>query len=96
MVQREYDVRKITRATLQRVTVALHSEIDLYEQYLAGKVYGWLLAIRAGEQLASWWGLYDLDHVRNEARKFAVQEAKRALPDGVDQFPEFEPELNAR
>jgi hypothetical protein len=27
--------------------------------------------------LAQWWGLYDLEHVRNEATEFAIEEARR-------------------
>lgn len=51
---------------------AIKSEVKVFDDYLTGQVYGYMVKGRDGATLESCWGFYgDLDYVREEARSTA-------------------------
>ena len=54
---------KKTFATLDELaTYYLKGEVETYDQFLRGEVYGYVLLDYAGEELDSCWGFYGSDH----------------------------------
>lgn len=49
----------------------LKQEVEVYDVYLRGEVYGFTVSDEEGEELDSCWGYYGLDHVREDARRAA-------------------------
>lgn len=46
----------------------LNAEVETYDQYLRGDVYGYVIEDEDGEHVDSCWGFYGSDYVREEAR----------------------------
>ncbi len=58
-VRRKYGVRRVTRQVRECVLAHLRSEVAVYNQYLQGDVYGFVLKDRTtGEVFDSCWGFY--------------------------------------
>lgn len=53
----------------------LESEVETYDQYLTGDVWGYVVETPDGDQLDSLWGIYGLDYCRTEAESAARSEA---------------------
>ena len=49
----------------------LHSEVEVYDQYLTGQVYGYVVEDQDGEHVDSCWGFYGIDDVKAEAKQAA-------------------------
>ncbi len=49
-------------------THSLQSEVRVYDQYLTGEVYGYVVENEAGETVESCWGFYDEADSRNEGQ----------------------------
>jgi hypothetical protein len=54
---------------LDRIEEILHEEIEVYDQYLTGDVYGYIVG--SGEHEESCWGFYGMDDVKQEAESIA-------------------------
>lgn len=65
-VRSEYNVKAITAAIRKKVIQVLLGEVDEYDKYLTGEVYGYRI-IENGEEVDSCWGFYGLDHCRQQA-----------------------------
>jgi hypothetical protein len=59
---------KETRAKAIKV---LEAEVETYDRYLSGSVYGYLVKDEDGEVLDSCWGFYGMNEVINEAKAAA-------------------------
>ena len=57
-IRKEYSVTEITPEIRAQVAAGLRSEVDEYDQYLRGDVYGYVVEGEDGEQLDSCWGFY--------------------------------------
>jgi hypothetical protein len=58
-VREEYGVKRITAGLRARVETVLRAEVDTYDQYLRGEVYGYRLTDRqTGEVIDTCWGFY--------------------------------------
>lgn len=53
----------------------LEGEVETYDQYLTGDVWGYVVETPAGDHLDSLWGIYGLDYCRTEAESAARSEA---------------------
>ena len=71
-VRREYSVKRISQKTLERALGVLESEVEIYDQYLTGQVFGYVVENEAGEHLDSCWGFYGdpADYMTPEAMSF--------------------------
>jgi hypothetical protein len=60
-VRKEYGVKHVTRKILEKVTKLLQSEVQEYDHYLTGNVYGYEITKgerQAGEVIDSCWGFF--------------------------------------
>jgi hypothetical protein len=67
-LREEYGVKRLGAATLRKATAVLEGEVETYDQYLRGDVYGYAVEDEGGNVLDSCWGFYGLDYCREEAK----------------------------
>jgi len=58
-VRKEYGVRNVTKAVLDKVLTVLRGEVETYDKYLTGQVYGFTIEDADHEHVDSCWGFYD-------------------------------------
>lgn len=76
--------KEVTKELLQKAEDLLRSEVETYDQYLTGQVYGYVITAKDGSDLpfdaGSCWGIYGLEWTKKEAASelaAAVREANR-------------------
>jgi hypothetical protein len=75
-VRKEYGVKRITKEVTDKVTKVLKAEVKVYDQYLTGEVYGYViskvtecdLGCEHEEEVHSCWGYYGDEECMNEAK----------------------------
>jgi len=66
-VKKEYG--KLTKSNRQKIENCLAGEVEEYDKYLRGDVYGFVIEDADGEQLESVWGYYDdIDNTLKECQ----------------------------
>ena len=68
-LRQEYGVKKVSRRLLEKVKQILEAEIETYNQYLSGDVYGYEIEDPYDNEGDSCWGFYGLEAVQEAARK---------------------------
>jgi hypothetical protein len=74
-VRKEFGVKRITKEIIEKVTNILESEVETYDQYLMGDVYGYEICevVTCSEghehenELDSCWGFYGSEYCMEEA-----------------------------
>jgi len=64
-VRKEYGVKRISKALLERVYHVLNSEVETYDQYLRNDIYGFEAIDENDEVVDSCWGFYGDDPKTN-------------------------------
>ena len=59
-------VKRITKAVIEKVKESLRSEVKVYDDYISGNVYGYVIK-KDGEQMEACWG-YAYEDALNEAK----------------------------
>jgi hypothetical protein len=82
-VRTEYNVNRVSRKILEKVTKLLQSEVQEYDHYLTGNVYGYEITKeerQAGKVIDSCWGFfgYPEDYVIPEAKAVIDQIIREA------------------
>lgn len=63
--RKEYEVKRITKEIREKIELCLLSEVETYNQYLTGDVYGFKVISAEGEEEDSCWGFYGHDPKEN-------------------------------
>lgn len=71
----------ITMEIEDNIKAVLRAEVEIYDQYLAGDVYGYQVTDPQGKEVESCWGFYGLDYAREQAREAAEYLAREEHPD---------------
>lgn len=58
--------RETTGCSLDQVEASLRSEVDEYDRYLRGEVYGYIIENAHGDTIESCWGFLGQEHVEGE------------------------------
>jgi hypothetical protein len=74
-VRKEYNVKRINKELIEKVTKVLEGEVKTYDQYLTGDIYGYRiskvteceLGHKHKEELDSCWGFYGEEECMTEA-----------------------------
>jgi hypothetical protein len=74
-VREEYSVKRITKAVRERMEKYLEGEVETYDQYLTGDVYGYKISqvdtcdkdCEHSEEVDSCWGFYGMEYAMEEA-----------------------------
>jgi hypothetical protein len=64
-VRSEYSVKRISKKLRSRIYDYLRAEIETYDNYLTGAVYGYIVTDEEGEEVDSCWGYYGYDHEKS-------------------------------
>ena len=70
-VLKEYGVESITEEILEKLREVLEGEVAVYDQYLMGDVWGFVIEDEDGEHEDSCWGFFGLEYCKEEARAAA-------------------------
>jgi hypothetical protein len=76
-VRKEYNVKRITKDIVKKVTRVLEGEVETYDQYLTGDVYGYRVSkidvcdkgCEHKEQVDSCWGYYGEENAQEEGER---------------------------
>lgn len=83
-VRKEYSCRAVTKTIREKAIKCLQQEIETYDEYLTGQVYGYVVKDEDGEDLDSCWGFYGLEYCRTEARGQAEYQANLIAEEGQE------------
>jgi len=72
-IRKEYGAKKISVQLREKVREHLMQEVEAYDQYLRGDVWGFVLEID-GKEVDSCWGCYGLEYTQELARRTAREE----------------------
>jgi hypothetical protein len=76
----DYGCKRITRSLQDQILKRIEGEVETFDDYIRGNVYGWIVLDENGEELDSCWGyLGDMDYCIQEAKHHAEYEAKRKV-----------------
>lgn len=68
-IREEYGVKRISKKMLDRIEGYLVGEVETYDQYLRGDVYGYRITdTETDEELDSCWGFYGSDYCMEEGK----------------------------
>ena len=59
---------ELTPETLKKAEDCLKAEVDVYDEYITGQVYGYRICNSDGEDLESLHGIFGRDHLEKEAK----------------------------
>lgn len=76
-IKKEYGVKKMSKSALAKAEKILRGEVETYDQYLRGDVYGYVLEDSEGEAVDSCWGFFGYDCCLEEAKSDAEHRQKR-------------------
>jgi hypothetical protein len=81
-LKKEFGRKRITDALLDRAREILRNEVETYDQYLTGDVWGYIIEDEDGEHIDSCWGFFGHDYCQKEAEEMLAfleeQEKERA------------------
>lgn len=66
-IRKEYNVKRISKQLKEKAMKVLKSEVDVYDKWGSGQVYGFQTE-KDGEYIDSCWGFYDTDEAIQEAK----------------------------
>jgi hypothetical protein len=67
-IRKEYSVKHVTKKLIDKIKHYLNCEVETYDKYLTGDVYGFEVT-REGEFIESVWGFFGMDDAIEEAKK---------------------------
>jgi hypothetical protein len=70
-VREEYSVKRINKKLLEKVTAYLVGEVETYDQYLRGDIYGFKIEDSEENEIDSSWGYYGIESVKQVAKQEA-------------------------
>ena len=80
-IKSEYNWKYLTRGRIRKLKQYAQNEIDAYNQYLNGDVYGFQIYDNSGEMLDSCWGFYGDDYCLTEAKSIVDFYTKNEVKD---------------
>ncbi len=70
--------KKLTKKLREKITDIIEAEVETYNLYLSGNVYGYVVE-KDGEQIDSCWGYYGMDTVEEEARSIVDSHVQNTI-----------------
>lgn len=78
-IRKEYNVKRISKKLREQIEANLNSEIELFEQYITGDVYGFVLEDNDENEIDSCWGFFGTDFENNGMKDHLPEEAHELL-----------------
>jgi hypothetical protein len=76
-IRKEFGVKLVTQKTKERVVSILRSEVEEYDQYLTGNVYGYTIVDPYGEEKDSCWGFFG--NYNEKFNEFLITDCKQMI-----------------
>lgn len=76
---KELGAKRLTKKGRQKIVERLQSEVEVYDLFITGQCYGYVIKDEEGNELESCWGYLGMDHVVGEAKSQAEYCAKSSL-----------------
>lgn len=80
-IRKEYNIKRVTKKYIEKATKILLSEVKVYDDYLRGETYGFVLE-KDGEEIDSCWGFYGSDFCTN-GMKEQIEKEYQPLVDAL-------------
>lgn len=80
----EFGKKACTKKVIEQAEALLKAEVETYDQFLTGDVWGYVIEDEEGEQLDSCWGMYGADYCEKEAIEAADGEIQKAAREAVE------------
>jgi len=80
-VREAYNLKYVTKKVRERMAEYLKGEVETYDNYLTGNVYGYQIT-KGDEDIYSCWGYYELDECMKEAEsvvEYSINEKKETI-----------------
>ena len=78
-IREEYGVKRVSAQLREKVKDVLQSEVDVYDNYIAGFVYGYNVEDSDGDEFGGVWGYYGFDYEQNGLLEAARDEIDVAI-----------------
>lgn len=78
-VRKEYLKKRLSKKTIERATRCVMAEVETYNQWQQGDVYGFVLKDAAGETIDSCWGFYGSDPAENGMAEGFSEDIRKQL-----------------
>jgi hypothetical protein len=75
----EYNTPNVTPDILERATLTLRREVEIYDHYLHGNVYGYVITDAHGNTVDSCWNHYGLEDCLQQARRSVDEHLQHSL-----------------
>jgi hypothetical protein len=66
--KKEYGWKRLTQKRRKLIETYLTNEVNTYDQYLTGDVWGWIIEDEDGEHIDSCWGYYGHEYCQQEGQ----------------------------
>ena len=67
-IRQNFGVQRVTKKTIAKVLGILNSEVEVYNQFINGDVYGFSIDDAMGNPVDSSWGYYGWDYAKQQAK----------------------------
>jgi hypothetical protein len=75
---KEFGKKRLTKQLKQKIRYIIEGEVETYNQYLAGDVYGFVIS-KNGQEIDSCWGFYGQEDCLIEAKTIVDYEVEKTV-----------------
>ena len=83
-IKKEYGVKKVTKKLIKKVTDILNSEVKIYNDYISGSVYVYMIESEESDETGGCWGFYGYDWKENGLLDHAKEEIDCIIKENED------------
>lgn len=78
-IRKEYNWKKLTKERKDKIISYLEGEVETYDQYLTGDVYGFKIKDSEDNEIESYWGFYGSDWKTNGIKDHIAQDLLKTI-----------------
>ena len=86
---KEYSKKILTKKLKQKIYEVIQGEVNTYNQYLSGDVYGYKVIDKDGTEIDSCWGYYGMEDVIEEAKSMVDYEIKKSIKEHIQKLKKW-------
>ena len=86
---KEYSKKILTKKLKQKIYDVIQSEVNTYNQYLSGDVYGYKVFDKDGEEIDSCWGYYGMEYAVEEAKSVVDYSVKEYIKQHIEKVKKW-------
>lgn len=74
-----FGVKRLSKKIVERVKQVMKSELEVYEDYVEGRIFGFIIEDKKGNHLDSCWGFYGSDFTENGMAEHLDEDWKKLI-----------------